>query len=250
MAGLLADKVALVTGGAAGIGKAIVERFVKEDATVVFTDVNEEAGKQVEDELGTAKAVFLKQDTSKEADWQHVVDETEHKFGPIDILVNNAGVFRLISLADTTEEQWDWLMNIDAKGVFFGMKTVVPKMAARKTGAVVNMSSIAGLGGSAEATLYGGAKGAVRMMTKDVAIEYAGQGVRVNSVHPGLIDTEMADYAAGEYKAEKNSLGQMHPMGRLGKPEEIANAVTFLASDEASFITGVELPVDGGFTAQ
>lgn len=246
----LDGKIALVTGGAAGIGLATVKRFLAEGATVVFTDINVKAGEKVAADLDSPKAVFMPQDVSQEADWEKVVKATLDKFGTIDILFNNAGIFRLINLPDITEKQWDQLMNINVKGVFFGMKHVIPIMAAKKSGAVVNTSSIAGLAGSPQATLYGASKGAVRLMTKDAAIEYAPSQVRVNSVHPGLIETEMADYASDVYAAPKTDLGKMHPLGRLGKASEVAATVAFLASDDASFITGAEIPVDGGVTAQ
>ncbi|MTV81937.1 SDR family NAD(P)-dependent oxidoreductase [Secundilactobacillus folii] len=250
MTGRLDGKIAIVTGGAAGIGKATVKRFLDEGATVVFTDINDETGKATEAEFNTDKVAFIKQDTSKEADWENVVQTVLDRYGKIDILFNNAGIFRLINLPDTTEEQWDQLMSINVKGVFFGMKHVIPVMAKQGGGSVINTSSIAGLAGSPQATLYGASKGAVRIMTKDAAMEYATAQVRVNSVHPGLIATEMADYASDVYQASADELGKMHPLGRLGKPEEVAAAVAFLASDDASFITGVELPVDGGATAQ
>ncbi|WP_258115326.1 SDR family NAD(P)-dependent oxidoreductase [Levilactobacillus yiduensis] len=246
----LDGKIALVTGGAAGIGLATVKRFLAEGATVVFTDINVKAGEKVAADLDSPKAVFMPQDVSQEADWEKVVKATLDKFGTIDILFNNAGIFRLINLPEITEKQWDQLMNINVKGVFFGMKHVIPIMAAKKSGAVVNTSSIAGLAGSPQATLYGASKGAVRLMTKDAAIEYAPSQVRVNSVHPGLIETEMADYASDVYAAPKTDLGKMHPLGRLGKASEVAATVAFLASDDASFITGAEIPVDGGVTAQ
>lgn len=246
----LDGKIALVTGGAAGIGLATVKRFLAEGATVVFTDINVKAGEKAAADLDTPNALFMPQDVSQEADWEKVVKATLDKFGTIDILFNNAGIFRLINLPEITEKQWDQLMNINVKGVFFGMKHVIPIMAAKKSGSVINTSSIAGLAGSPQATLYGASKGAVRLMTKDAAIEYAPAQVRVNSVHPGLIETEMADYASDVYEAPKTDLGKMHPLGRLGKASEVAATVAFLASDDASFITGAEIPVDGGVTAQ
>ncbi|WP_235995168.1 SDR family NAD(P)-dependent oxidoreductase [Secundilactobacillus yichangensis] len=246
----LVGKVALVTGGAAGIGLATVKRFLAEGATVVFTDINDQAGKEQEQKMGTDKAVFMKQDVSKEADWIRVIDETVKRFGTIDILFNNAGIFKLINLPAITEEEWDRTMSINVKGAFLGMKHVIPLMAKNGGGSVINASSAAGLVGSAQTVLYGASKGAVRLMTKHAAIEYAPQQVRVNSVHPGLIATEMTDYAANAYQQSKADLGKIHPLGRLGKPEEIAATVAFLASDDASFITGVEIPVDGGLTAE
>lgn len=244
----LKDKVAIVTGASAGIGKATAELFVKEGAKVVLTDIKEAEGQKVASEIGS-EAMFIKHDVAKEEDWIHVVNTTIDKFGKIDILVNNAGVYYISPLAEITLEKWNWLMSINVTGVFLGMKHVLPHMAKNKTGSVINLSSIAGLGGAPGHALYGASKGAVRIMTKDVATEYGPFNVRVNSVHPSYIKTAMASYGAETAQTSIDELGKDYPLRRIGNPEEVAATCLFLASDDSSFITGQEIVVDGGVTA-
>lgn len=244
----LKDKVAIVTGASAGIGKATAELFVKEGAKVVLTDIKEAEGQKVASEFGS-EAIFIKHDVAKEEDWIHVVNTTIDKFGKIDILVNNAGVYYISPLAEITLEKWNWLMSINVTGVFLGMKHVLPHMAKNKKGSVINLSSIAGLGGAPGHALYGASKGAVRIMTKDVATEYGPFNVRVNSVHPSYIKTAMASYGAETAHTSIDELGKDYPLRRIGNPEEVAATCLFLASDDSSFITGQEIVVDGGVTA-
>lgn len=239
----LKDKVAIVTGASAGIGKATAELFVKEGAKVVLTDIKEAEGQKVASEIDS-EAIFIKHDVAKEEDWIHVVNTTID-----DILVNNAGVYYISPLAEITLEKWNWLMSINVTGVFLGMKHVLPHMAKNKTGSVINLSSIAGLGGAPGHALYGASKGAVRIMTKDVATEYGPFNVRVNSVHPSYIKTAMASYGAETAQTSIDELGKDYPLRRIGNPEEVAATCLFLASDDSSFITGQEIVVDGGVTA-
>jgi NAD(P)-dependent dehydrogenase (short-subunit alcohol dehydrogenase family) len=245
----LENKVAIITGGAAGIGLATTKRFILEGAKVVFTDVNDTEGTKVQKELGN-KAVFIKQNVASENDWIKVVQNTLDKFGKIDILFNNAGIYRIKPIIDISLDEWKQLLDININGVFLGMKNVLPKMASNNSGSVINASSIAGLIGSAGHVLYGASKGAVRIMSKDEAAEYATHNIRVNSIHPGYITTAMSDYASESLKLSKEELNKTYPLGRMGKPEEVANLVLFLASDEAAFITGTEIPIDGGFTSK
>ncbi|AXX65242.1 MAG: glucose 1-dehydrogenase [Lactobacillus sp.] len=245
----LENKVAIITGGAAGIGLATTKRFILEGAKVVFTDVNDTEGTKVQKELGN-KAVFIKQNVASENDWIKVVQNTLDKFGKIDILFNNAGIYRIKPIIDISLDEWKQLLDININGVFLGMKHVLPKMASNNSGSVINASSIAGLIGSAGHVLYGASKGAVRIMSKDEAAEYATHNIRVNSIHPGYITTAMSDYASESLKLSKEELNKTYPLGRMGKPEEVANLVLFLASDEAAFITGTEIPIDGGFTSK
>lgn len=246
----LDGKVAIITGGAAGIGLETTKLFLKEGAKVVFTDVNADSGKKVEQDLDDDNALFIQQDVSNEDDWKDVVKQTVDKFGTIDILFNNAGIYIIGKIPDITVETWTKLMNINVLGTFLGLKHVLPVMAEKHQGSVINASSIAGIAGSAGHILYGASKGAVRTMTKDAAAEYAPANIRVNSIHPGYIKTAMADYASASLGVPENQLGKIFPLGRLGETSEVAQAVLFLASDASSFITGVELPIDGGFLAQ
>ncbi|UPM55447.1 SDR family NAD(P)-dependent oxidoreductase [Gottfriedia acidiceleris] len=247
----LINKTAIVTGGANGIGKATVQKFLEQGAKVVFTDINHEAGQKTLDEMKMISdtVVFIQHNVQLEADWIKVVNETKKQFGTIDILFNNAGIFSSKPVTEYETEEWNRLLSINVTGVFLGMKHTVPFMREQKGGSIINTSSVAGLKGSPNATLYGASKGAVRIMTKDLAKEVAADQIRVNSIHPGIIETAMGADLASSYKASNEQLALTIPLKRLGKPEEIANLVVFLASDESSFITGTEMVADGGMTA-
>ena len=246
----LKGKVALISGGARGQGAAEARLFVGEGAKVVIGDVLDDQCRKTAEEInartGAKSAVAVHLDVTRAADWRGAVDFCQREFGGLDILVNNAGIFNMSGLEDTSEELWDSIVNINQKGVWLGMKNVVPAMRQRGAGAIVNISSVAGLTGSTGSTAYHGTKGAVRLLTKAAAVQYAREKIRVNSVHPGLIATQMVDIIPAGQRAQFNTIV---PMGREGKPEEVANVVLFLASDDASYVTGAEFVVDGGLNA-
>lgn len=242
--GRLDDKVALITGGARGQGAAEAALFAAEGATVVITDVLDDEGHATADRLGDA-VTFLHHDVTSEDEWQAVAAGVLEAHERIDVLVNNAGIFQIRSVLDTTLDEWNRMLAINQTGVFLGMKHVVGQMRDRGTGSVVNISSIAGIRGSGAAFAYGATKWAVRGMTKSVAQEMAPHGVRVNSVHPGIIETAMLD----EFGEALPLVRERIPMGRTASADEVANMVLFLASDESSYCTGQEFIVDGAFTA-
>jgi NAD(P)-dependent dehydrogenase (short-subunit alcohol dehydrogenase family) len=247
----LNDRVALVTGGASGIGEAAALRLAEDGAAVAITDVNDGPGEALAAAIRDkgSKAIYLHHDVTNEADWQAAVERTVERFGGLDILVNNAGIGDLGSIEDTSMADYERTIAVDQTGVFLGMKSAAPALKASGHGSVINISSIFGSsGGFGTSPAYHAAKGAVRILTKNVALHWAQQGVRVNSVHPGFIDTPiLAETKGTEYEAAMISLT---PMARLGHPAEVAACVSFLASDEASFVTGSELYVDGGYLAR
>ncbi|MFF5400601.1 SDR family NAD(P)-dependent oxidoreductase [Peribacillus butanolivorans] len=244
----LQNKVAIITGGANGIGKKTVERFLEEGSKVVFTDLNTEEGTKALQEFqqNFSDIHFIKQNVQSESDWAKVVSETIEKFGRIDVLFNNAGIYKAKSIEETTLEDWNLLMGVNVTGVFLGMKQVIPIMKNQRSGSIINASSLAGLRGSANHILYGASKGAVRMMTKDIAAEVAPYSIRVNSIHPGIIQTSMGDSLAKGIGVSTDKIGKAVPLKRTGTPEDIANAVVFLASDDSTYITGTEIVIDGG----
>jgi NAD(P)-dependent dehydrogenase (short-subunit alcohol dehydrogenase family) len=244
-------KVAIVTGGGSGIGRACCTRLAEEGARVVVTDISEKRAQQTVEQIeeGGGEGLFLRHDVTQEDEWESVVGRTREEYGGLDILVNNAGLYLIKPLAETTLEEWNNLMAVNVTGVFLGMKHSAPAMGERGGGSIINMSSVAGLLGVAGHALYGASKGAVRIMTKDVAMEYASAQVRVNSVHPGYINTGMAEYGAAAAGTDIEGLGQLYPLGKVGEPVDVANMVLFLASDEANYLTGAEFPVDGGGSA-
>jgi cyclopentanol dehydrogenase len=243
-------KVALISGGARGQGAAEARLFAGEGANVVIGDVLDDLCKKTADEINSKSgrncvaAIHL--DVTRAADWRAAVDACERQFGGLDVLVNNAGIANMKGIEETSEEEWDSIVNINQKGVWLGMKAAVPAMRRRGGGSIVNISSIFGIIGSSGSAAYHGTKGAVRLLTKAAAVQYAPDKIRVNSVHPGVILTPMVDVVP---RSELQPIIEMAPMRRGAQPEEVGWCVVFLASDEASFVTGTELVVDGGYTA-
>ncbi len=250
--GKLDGKVALISGGARGQGAAEVMLFVEEGAKVVFGDVRDDEGKQIEAKVQEAggDAVYLHLDVTSEEDWIWAIDRASNDFCRLDILVNNAGIIiPKVAIEDRTAEEWDMVMNVNAKGVFLGVKHAIPAMRKTGGGSIINISSVAGIGQSLhQEPAYAASKGAVRIFTKVTATQHAADNIRCNSVHPGPIDTAMVHEAMSDPEVLANRLTRV-PMGRLGTAEEISKAVLFLASDDSSYITGTELIVDGGAIA-
>ncbi len=246
MTGRLEGKVALISGGARGMGAATARVFVREGAKVVLGDVLPEV-KEVAASLGEA-AIGLTLDVTDEQSWRDAVAEGERVFGKIDVLINNAGILLMDELGKTTSETYRKVNDVNAFGCFLGMRETHPALKRAGGGSIVNLSSVEGLGGNRFLVAYTGSKFAVRGMSKAAAIELAADGIRVNSVHPGGIDTPMVRHFVPDEKSLQ-WVGNQVPMKRTGKPEEVAEAVLFLASDDASYITGAELAVDGGATA-
>ena len=247
----LTGRVALVTGAGSGIGRAIAQRLASEGAAVMISDVNDEAGKAVAagivEKGGTASFTHL--DVTSEQEWEAAVASTMRDLGGLDILVNNAGMGDLGTIEETSLADWQRTVAIDQTGVFLGMRSASTALAASEHGCVVNISSIFGTsGGFGTAPAYHAAKGAVRTLTKNTALHWAARGVRVNSVHPGFIDTPILEPTRGT-EFERTMI-DLTPMGRLGRPDEIAAGVAYLASDDASFVTGLELYIDGGYIAR
>ena len=248
----LEGKVALISGGARGMGAAEAKLFAREGASVVIADVLEEEGRQVEAQIGEAggQAMFLRLDVTSESDWGDAVAAAVSQFGKLDILVNNAGVSGGRGLLeDTTVEAWDRVMDINAKGVFLGTKAAIPEMRRAGGGSIINISSVYGLVGSGGSSAYHASKGAVRLLTKSTAIQYAGEGIRANSIHPGIIATPMTEFTRSNPELLQRWMTDT-PLGRQGEPNDVAYGALFLVSDESSFMTGSELVIDGGFTAQ
>ena len=250
--GRLDGKVAIISGGARGQGATEARMLAMEGASVVFGDILDDEGRQVEAqirELG-GEATYVHLDVTSEADWQSAVDAAVSAYGKLNVLVNNAGILIRKTLEETTGEDWDRIMNINAKGVFLGTRAAIPAMREAGGGSIVNISSTAGLVSSPSGSAsYTATKGAVRLLTKSTAIQYAREGIRCNSVHPGPIETDMIQDSLSD-PAQMELRMQRLPMGRVGKPEEVAYGVIYLASDESSFVTGSELVIDGGTTAQ
>jgi NAD(P)-dependent dehydrogenase (short-subunit alcohol dehydrogenase family) len=247
----LQGRVALVTGAASGIGRATAIRLAQEGAAVVVTDIQVEAGEATVASMheAGAKAAFVRHDVTSEQDWEAAVAAAVGEFGGLDVLVNNAGMGDIKPLEETTLEEWQRTVDIDQTGVFLGMKAAAAALKASGRGSVVNISSIFGTsGGFGTSPAYHAAKGAVRTLTKNVALHWATEGVRVNSIHPGFIETPILEPTKGtEYW---DTMTALTPMGHLGRPEDIAAGVAYLASDDAAFVTGLELYIDGGYIAR
>ena len=243
----LKGKVALISGAARGMGAAEARLFAKEGAHVVLGDVLHQQGQAVADEINDAggQALFVPLDVTSEDSWRDAVDAAVARFEKLNILVNNAGILVREELEEGTDHGWDSTMNVNAKGVFLGMKLAVPAMRKAGGGSIINISSISGIV-SLGYPAYNASKGAVRLLTKNVAIQYSQQNIRVNSIHPGVINTDMM---AGDTRSDED-WDRLIPLGRFAEPIEVAYGVLFLASDESSFMTGSELVIDGGFTAQ
>ena len=247
----LEGKVALISGGARGMGASEARLFAREGAKVVIGDILEAEGRQTEADINETggECLFIRLDVTSEADWERAVATAVSNFGKLDILVNNAGIARTSSVEDTSESEWDLVMGINAKGVFLGTKTAIPAMRNAGGGSIVNISSIAGLVGG-RTSAYAASKGAVRLLTKSTGILYGTEGIRANSVHPGVIESPMTIPIMLDTEEGREQAAARHPMGRIGQPEDIGYGVLFLASDESSFMTGSELVIDGGLTAQ
>ena len=246
----LKNKVAIVTGAAHGMGQSIAQVFAREGARVVLADILEAEGRKVADAITAAggEAIFLGLDVSDESQWNEGVRATLKRFAKIDILVNNAGISGAVPDRMSTE-YFDKLMAVNTRGTFLGMKSVIPALQESGGGAIVNLSSISGIIGQEFVHMgYNAAKGAIRVMTKSAAVQYAKDGIRVNSVHPGMMPPMRTSVTAADPATREKVLATV-PMKRAGRPEEVAWPVLFLASDEASYITGAELVVDGGFLA-
>jgi NAD(P)-dependent dehydrogenase (short-subunit alcohol dehydrogenase family) len=255
----LTGKVALITGAAAGVegelmgfGGAAARLFVREGATVVLTDLKEEMGRQTAAQLQAlgGEALFFRHDVTSEEEWQEVIHTTVARFGTLHVLVNNAGTGARFTVEDTTADVWDAQMAVHAKGVFLGTKYAIPVMRQAGGGSIINVSSIYGMVGSPTSAAYHAAKGAIRLFTKAAAVQYAKDKIRVNSIHPGYCLTPLtSDGYATDPERRAWSLARI-PLGRLGTAEDIAYGMVYLASDESAYVTGAELVIDGGTTAQ
>ena len=247
----LEGKVALISGGARGQGAVEAKLFASEGASVVIGDILDDLGRQVEAEIAESggNATYVHLDVTSESQWNDAVAVAVERYGKLDILVNNAGILIRAGVEDTTEEDWDRIMDINAKGVFLGTKAAIPAMREAGGGSIINISSVAGLQGSPASAAYSSTKGAVRILTKSTAVQYAAENIRCNSVHPGLIYTDMTRDTLDTPEGERDWLARV-PMGHIGVSEDVAKGVMFLASDESSYMTGSELVIDGGITAQ
>ena len=248
----LTGKVAFISGGARGMGAVEARMFAREGACVVIGDILEDAGMKLQSEISDSggRALFTKLDASSEADWKVAIRDTLDHFGKLNILINNAAIYRRTPIEHTSVQEWDEIMSVNLRGVFLGTKHSIPVMRSAGGGSIVNISSTAGLIGGYRGGVYSTSKGGVRLFTKNTALQHARDGIRANSVHPGpIIDTNMIAENLSTPEGRAESLSRV-PLGRLGLAEDVAYGVLFLASDESSFMTGSELVIDGGITAQ
>jgi NAD(P)-dependent dehydrogenase (short-subunit alcohol dehydrogenase family) len=254
VSGRLRGKSALITGAAAGIGRATAELFAREGARLVLADINTDGLSALRDSLAdvAGDVALVTADVSKPADARQMIEVAVEHFGRLDIAVANAGIIPLASIVEATPEGWDEVMSIDGRGMFLTCKYAIEQMITTGGGSIVCLSSISGMAGQSRQSTYGPAKFVASGLTKHLAVEWAGNGIRVNAVAPGTINTERVQQLPNEPGGPEylEAVKAAHPMGRLGEPSEVAKAILFLASDEASFITGAILPVDGGFLAQ
>jgi NAD(P)-dependent dehydrogenase (short-subunit alcohol dehydrogenase family) len=247
----LQGKVSLISGAARGIGAAQARLFARNGSTVVIADIREGDGRRLSREIVNEGgiATFVKLDVVSEQDWDRAVAIVMSWAGKLNVLVNSAGVFDRATVEQTNGDSWDALMDVNAKSVLLGTKSVIPAMRKSNGGSIVNISSIAGIVGTLVSTAYNASKGAVRLLTKSTALQYASEGIRVNSIHPGPTETEMLTQLFPTVQDRTERINKI-PLGRFALPEDIAYAALFLASDESSFVTGSELVVDGGAIAQ
>lgn len=256
--GRVSGKVALVTGATKGIGRACALRLAEEGARVTAAGRNKEAGDALVTEIRAAggEAMFLAFDVADEASWREAIGTVSAEFGRLDILVNNAGITKAAPIEELSLEDWRHIMAVNADSVFLGTKYGIEAMRATGGGSIINLSSVLGMVGTANLSAYTASKAAVRYFTKCAALEcgQAGDGTRVNSIHPAFIDTPMMEETAirmfGDVETGRREFGKLHPLGHIGEPKDIADAVLYLASDEAKFVTGAEIVVDGGYTAE
>lgn len=248
-------KVAIITGGAGGLGRAEAILLAGEGARVVVTDIDETAIEKVSVEINSrgGKCISIKHDVTSESDWSRVIQRTLSEFGKLDVLVNNAGVIFYKKIEDTSLAEWRSLMSVNLDGVFLGIRFAIETMKKTGGGSIINIASVAGLIGNPDAAAYHASKGGVRSLTKAAAIECSkagyGYNIRVNSIYPGVIETAMADPLKQDEVKYRTALS-WHPIGRFGEPEDVANGVLYLASEESKFMTGSELVIDGGWTAR
>jgi NAD(P)-dependent dehydrogenase (short-subunit alcohol dehydrogenase family) len=250
--GKLAGKVAVVSGGGGGIGKAICVALAGEGAHVVVGDLDEALGKAAVAavEAASGQAIYEPLDVTDEASWQSLYNSVRTRFSRLDVVVNNAGIFLNKLIADTSVADWDRIMAVNARGVFLGTRLGAPLMSESGGGSIVNIASASGLTGSPLEGAYTASKGAVRAFTKSAALQYAAADIRVNSLHPATVDTPMPEVIWDAAPGMREKVASSVPMARLARPEEISSVVVFLASDDSSFMTGSEVVVDGGLTAQ
>ena len=247
----LDGKVAFISGGSKGQGEAEAKLFAQEGAKVVLGDILDEEGRKMEAEInetgGDAKYVHL--DVTSEDDWSAAVREAVETYGKLDILINNAGIVLRKGVEETSSDEWDRVQKVNSKGVFLGTKAAIPAMREAGGGSIVNISSIAGLIGSSYTTAYTASKGAVRLLTKSTAVQYGPEGIRCNSVHPGIIETDMTKDMISTSEGRASQLART-PLGIIANSQDVALGVLYLASDESRYVTGSELVIDGGITAQ
>lgn len=251
------NKVAVVTGAGLGIGKASALLLAREGAKVAVTDINDEDGQNVVDEIVAAGGIakYWHLNTSYEDDVRNVLADVNNEWGTIDVLVNNAGIAGVNKPThEISREEWDDLMSVNVTGIFLCTKYVIPYMLRYSSGSIINLSSIYGIIGAGDLPPYHASKGAVRLMSKNDALVYAKENIRVNSIHPGFIWTPLvetlADASEEGAEAFRKQLDSLHPLGHVGEPEDVAYGVLYLASDESKFVTGTELIIDGGYTAR